>query len=62
MKDLIETKAMIVSGTSKSGNTYYGVKVWLTKEYATFIILQNGDRELVREKYDSKSPLTENNA
>lgn len=63
MKELVETKAVIVTGKSKSGNTYYGLKVWLTKDYATFIILQNGDKELVREKYDKDSELniTDNN-
>ena len=57
MKELVETKAVIVKGTSKSGNTFYGVKIWITKDYATLVLLQNGDRELVREKYDNNPNL-----
>lgn len=49
MNILYETKAEIVKGTSsKSGNEYYAVKVWLTKDYAMFNVLQNADRELVK--------------
>ena len=48
MNILYETKAEIVKGTSKSGNTYYAMKVYLTKDYATFTILQNADKELVK--------------
>lgn len=48
MNILYETKAEIVKGTSKSGNDYYAMKVWLTKDYASFIVLQNADRELVK--------------
>ena len=62
MKDLVETKAMIIKGTSKSGNTFYGLKVWITPTYATFILLKNGDSELVREKYDKENlNITDNN-
>ena len=60
MKELVETKAIIVTGKSKSGNTYYGLKIWLTKDYATLVLLQNGDRELVREKYDNNPNLEDN--
>lgn len=54
MKDLVNTKAVIVKGTSKAGNTYYAVKVWLTESYAYFKVLENADKELVREKYDTE--------
>lgn len=57
MKELIETKAIIVTGKSKAGNTYYGLKVWITPTYATFKILDNGDAELVKEKYDKDPEL-----
>lgn len=49
MKQLYETKAYIVKGTSKSGNIYYALKVQLTKDYQTFTILQNADKELVKQ-------------
>ena len=60
MKELVETKAVIVTGTSKSGNVFYGVKIWITPTYATLVLLQNGDKELVREKYDNNSNLESN--
>lgn len=56
MNILAETKAQIIKGKSKSNNDYYALKVWLTKDYATFIILQNADRELVKNTLDSKQP------
>lgn len=49
MDTLYETKAYIVKGTSKSGNTYYAVKVQITKDYQTFTLLQNADKELVKQ-------------
>lgn len=49
MEVIYETKAEIVKGTSKSGNTYYGMMVALTSDYKTFIILQNADKELVKQ-------------
>lgn len=49
MEVIYESKAEIVKGTSKSGNTYYGLMVALTNEYKSFIILQNADRELVKQ-------------
>lgn len=48
MNILYETKAEIVKGTSKNGNTYYAMKVYITKDYSTFTILQNADKELVK--------------
>lgn len=48
MNILYETKAEIVKGTSKSGNEYYAMKVYITKDYSTFTILQNADKELVK--------------
>lgn len=48
MEKIYETKAEIVKGVSKSGNTYYGMLVYLTKDYPMFSILQNADRELVK--------------
>lgn len=48
MNILYETKAEIVKGVSKSGNDYYAVKVYLTKDYAKFDVLQNADKELVK--------------
>lgn len=48
MEKLYDTKAEIVKGVSKNGNTYYGMLVYLTKDYPMFTILQNADRELVR--------------
>lgn len=54
MNILANTNAQIVKGKSKSGNDYYALKVWLTKEYATFIVLQNADREIVRTTLDNK--------
>ena len=49
MEVIYESKAEIVKGTSKSGNEYYGLMVALTKDYKTFIMLQNADRELVKQ-------------
>lgn len=48
MNILYETKAEIVKGTSKSGNTFYAMKVYITKDYANFTLLQNADAELVK--------------
>lgn len=48
MEKIYDTKAEIVKGVSKSGNTYYGMRVYLTKDYANFTILQNADAELVK--------------
>lgn len=49
MEVIYESKAEIVKGTSKNGNEYYGMMVALTKDYKTFIILQNADKELVKQ-------------
>ena len=54
MNILAQTKAEIIKGKSKAGNDYYALKVWLTKDYATFIVLQNADRELVKNTLDNK--------
>lgn len=54
MNILAQTKAEIIKGKSKTGNDYYALKVWLTKDYATFIVLQNADRELVKNTLDNK--------
>lgn len=59
MNVLYETKAEIVKGTSKSGNEYYGLLVALTKDYKYFTILQNADRELVRQIEVSLKPKNE---
>lgn len=48
MNILYETKAEIVKGTSKAGNTFYAMKVYITKDYANFVLLQNADAELVK--------------
>lgn len=48
MNILYETKAEVVKGISKAGNDFYALKVYLTKDYATFILLQNADKELVK--------------
>lgn len=48
MQTLYETKAEIIKGVSKSGNDYYAMKVWLTKDYAQFTVLQNADKALVQ--------------
>lgn len=48
MNILFETKAEIVKGVSKSGNDFYAIKVYLTKDYAKFDLLQNADLELVK--------------
>lgn len=48
MNILYETKAEVVKGTSKAGNDFYALKVYLTKDYASFILLQNADKELVK--------------
>lgn len=48
MNILYETKAEVVKGVSKAGNDFYALKVYLTKDYATFILLQNADKELVK--------------
>lgn len=60
MNILYETKAEIVKGTSKSGNDYYAVKVWLTKDYAMFTVLQNADRELVKNMENNLATKKEN--
>lgn len=54
MNVLTEIKCEIVKGVSKSGNDYYALKVWITPEYTSLIILQNADKELVKLYYDSK--------
>ena len=59
MNILAETKATIIKGKSKSGNDYYAIKVYLTKDYATFIILQNADRELVKNTLDKQPEVQE---
>ena len=48
MNIIYETKAEIVKGVSKSGNTFYAMKVYITKDYASFTLLQNADAELVK--------------
>lgn len=58
MEKIYDTKAEIVKGTSKSGNPYYGMKVYLTNTYASFTILQNADEELVK---TMERDLTKNN-
>lgn len=48
MNILYETKAEIVKGTSKAGNIFYAMKVYITNDYANFVLLQNADAELVK--------------
>lgn len=60
MNILYETKAEIVKGTSKAGNTFYAVKVYLTKDYANFTLLQNADAELVKNMEQNLSKKQDN--
>lgn len=61
MEKIYDTKAEIVKGVSKSGNEYYGMKVYLNKDYANFTILQNADAELVKMVEKSLTPKEKEN-
>lgn len=60
MNILYETKAEIVKGTSKSGNTFYAMKVYITNNYANFTLLQNADAELVKNMEQNLSKKQDN--
>lgn len=60
MKVIYESKAEIVKGESKQGNEFYGVLVALNENYKYFTLLQNADRELVRQMELKLSSLNKN--